>query len=55
MTKANDPPLAFGEIIDHIERMREDLLMLQRSMEKMEFAEPATSEDGAAANGTKDV
>jgi hypothetical protein len=54
MAKTNGPPLAFGEIIDHIEQMREELLMLQRSLEKMEFAEPAASEAGAA-NGNKDV
>jgi len=44
MAKANDPPLAVAEIIDHLERMREEMLMLQRSLEKME--ERATS-DGA--------
>jgi hypothetical protein len=54
MAKTNDPPLAFGEIIDRIEQMREELLMLQRSLEKVELAEPAASEDGAA-NGIKDV
>jgi hypothetical protein len=54
MAKTNDPPLAFGEIIDRIEQMREELLMLQRSLEKVELAEPAASEDGAA-NGSKDV
>jgi hypothetical protein len=45
MAKANDPPLTFGEIIDRIEQMREEMLMLQRSLEKMEIA----------ANGIKDV
>jgi hypothetical protein len=54
MAKANDPPLAFGKIIDRIEQMREELLMLQRSLEKMEPAEPAAPEDGAA-NGIEDV
>ena len=43
-----DPPLALGEIIDRIEEMREELLILQRSLEKMELAEPAAPEDGAA-------
>jgi hypothetical protein len=41
VAKANDPPLTFGEIIDHIERMREELLTLQRSLEKIELVEPA--------------
>jgi hypothetical protein len=44
MSKANDPPLALGEIIDRIEEMREELLILQRSLEKMELAEPAAPE-----------
>ena len=52
MSKANDSPLAFGEIIDRIEEMREELLILQRSLEKMELAESAAPEDGAA-NGIK--
>jgi hypothetical protein len=54
MTKTNDPPLAIGEIIDRIEQIREQLFMLQRTMEKMEFAESAASAAGAA-NGNKDV
>ena len=54
MAKANDARLAFGEIIDRIEQMREEMLMLQRSLEEMELPEPASSEDGAA-NGIKDV
>jgi hypothetical protein len=49
MSKANDPPLALGEIIDRIEGMREELLILQRSLEKMELVEPAAPEDGAAS------
>ncbi len=36
MARATDPPLAFGEIIDRIEQMREELLILQRSLEKIE-------------------
>jgi hypothetical protein len=54
MAKTNDPPIMFGEIIDRIEQMREEMLMLQRSLEKMELAEPAASED-RAANGINDV
>ena len=54
MAKVNDPPLALAEIIDRIEQMREELFMLQRSLEKVELAEPAASED-EAANGIKDV
>jgi hypothetical protein len=47
MAKANDPPFAFGEVIDRIEQMREELLVLQRSLEKVELAEPAASEGRA--------
>ena len=54
MATINDPPLALGEIIDRIEQMREELLILQKSLEKIELPEPAASEDGAA-NGIKDV
>jgi len=43
MAKANDPPLMLGEIIDRIERMREELLSLQRSLEKIELVEPASA------------
>jgi hypothetical protein len=46
VAKVDDIPLALGEIIDRIEQMREELLMLQRSLEKVELAEPAASKDG---------
>jgi hypothetical protein len=36
-------PDKIGKLIDHIERIREELLAVQRSMEKMEAAK--TSED----------
>ena len=41
MAKINDPPKTIGEIIDHIERIKEELLMVQRSMEKIESVKPA--------------
>ena len=47
MAKANDPPLAFGEIIDRIEQMREELLILQSSLEKIE--DPPTNDVDEAA------
>lgn len=40
MSSANDPPKTLGEIIDDIERIREELLVLQKSMEKMESVFP---------------
>jgi hypothetical protein len=54
MSKASDPPLALGEIIDSIEALRDKLLFLQKSLEKMELAERAALKDGAA-NGIKDL
>jgi len=47
MARAKDPPLAFGEIIDRIEQMREELLILQRSLEKIE--DPPTNDVDEAA------
>jgi Ni,Fe-hydrogenase III large subunit len=35
-----------GEVIDELERIREELLTLQRSLEKMEFAKTAVSKAG---------
>ena len=43
MAKTNGSPLTLGEIIDRIEQMREEMLMLQRSLEKMELPEPSAS------------
>jgi hypothetical protein len=43
MQRADHPPDKIGKLIDHIERIREELLAIQRSMEKMEPAK--TSED----------
>jgi len=40
MSSASDSPKTIGEIVDHIERIREELLVLQRSMEKMESVNP---------------
>jgi hypothetical protein len=36
MALVNDSPLTFGQIIDRIEQVREELLLLQRSLEKIE-------------------
>jgi|HubBroStandDraft_6_1064221.scaffolds.fasta_scaffold01776_20 hypothetical protein len=40
MAKANDAPKSIGELIDRIERIREELLAIQHSMEKMERVQP---------------
>ena len=50
MASANENPSEnFGKIIDHIERIREELLVLQRCMEKMESVNP----DGTAKKISK--
>ena len=49
MASANEPPESIGKIIDDIERIREELLVLQRSMEKMESVNP----DGTAKKISK--
>jgi hypothetical protein len=36
-----DAPKTLGEVIDHVERLREELLTLQRALEKMERAKTA--------------
>jgi len=44
---SNDAPKTIGEVIDYVERLREELLTLQRSLEKMERAWAAESAAGA--------
>jgi len=43
MANAKEPPKPIGEIIDHIERIREELLILQQSLEKIESIEHSLS------------
>jgi hypothetical protein len=47
MAKASDSVQNIGELIDEIERIREELLAIQRSMEKLESAKanPAKNDD----------
>jgi hypothetical protein len=40
----NDPPKTLEEVIDHVEQLREELLTLQRALEKMEGAQTAGSD-----------
>jgi hypothetical protein len=44
MAKATVPPKSIGELVDHIERIREELLSVQRSLEKLEPIEDAVTE-----------
>jgi hypothetical protein len=45
MARANDPPKSIGELIDKIDNIREELLAVQQSMEKMERAASTDSRD----------
>jgi hypothetical protein len=42
-----DPPKTIGELIDEVERIREDLLRLQRELEKLEIVDTAVSGEEA--------
>ncbi len=44
MAPSTDPPKNMGQLIDQIERIREELLTIQRSMETMEPAKTAVSD-----------
>jgi hypothetical protein len=46
MAHSTDPPKNIGELIDQIERIREELLTIQRSMENMEPREASLPRDG---------
>jgi hypothetical protein len=39
MADSDTPPEKLSDIIDYIEKMREELLTIQRSLEKLESAE----------------
>ena len=45
MTHAQQPPKTIGKLIDEVERIREDLLRLQRDFEKLEIVETALTGD----------
>jgi hypothetical protein len=47
---AKEPPKPIGEIIDHIERIREELLNLQKSLEKMESIDRTLDTDNQNSN-----
>jgi hypothetical protein len=44
MATAKEPPKPIGEIIDKIEQIREELLILQKSLEKTESSECTLSD-----------
>jgi hypothetical protein len=43
MGASTKPPKNIGELVDRIEQIREDLLAIQHSMEKMETVKTSTS------------
>ena len=45
MTHVHTPSKTIGELIDEVERMREDLLYLQRNLETIEIVQAALSGD----------
>jgi len=44
MTHAQNPSKTIGELIDEVERIREDLFHLQRELEKLEIVETVLSD-----------
>jgi hypothetical protein len=45
MGQADDTPKKIGKLVDRIEQIREDLLAIQRSMEKMETVKTIMSDE----------
>jgi hypothetical protein len=45
MKRADDTAKKIGELVDRIEQIREELLAIQRSMEKMETVKTVLSDD----------
>ena len=45
MTHAQSPPKTIGELIDEVERIREDLFRLQSELEKIEIVETTISDE----------
>ena len=46
MDDATSKPETIGDVIDQIERMRDELLAIQNVLEKWEVAEPFEEHDG---------
>jgi hypothetical protein len=46
MADSENPPAKLSDIIDYIEKVREELLTIQRSLEKLESAESTAPERG---------
>jgi hypothetical protein len=55
MAQSNKPPKSIGELVDHLEQIREDLLSIQRTMEKMETKSALTAKEQSANEMVKEV
>jgi len=53
MNRATDRIRTIGEVIDELERIREELLNLQRTMERMEPPESASSDGDGDGDGAR--
>jgi hypothetical protein len=49
MTHAQNAPKTIGELIDEVERIREDLFRLQSELEKIEIVETVISDERKGA------
>jgi len=46
---ANDAPKTIGEVIDDVERLREELFTVQRNLEKLEIAPKKKAQASSSA------
>lgn len=49
MTHTHNPPKGIAELIDEVERIREDLFHLQRELEKLEIVDTVVSDEAKKA------
>ena len=54
MDDTTSKPETLGDVIDQIERMRDELFAIQKVLEKMEVAEPFGEQDAARIEKTED-
>jgi hypothetical protein len=54
MYDTTSKPETLGDVIDQIERMRDELFAIQKVLEKMEVAEPFGEQDAARIEKTED-
>jgi len=54
MKPSYEPPKKISEVIDMLDRVRDELLMIQRSMEKLEKREPSVGPADIQVTGNGD-